>query len=99
MSNPDRSIDPRIQESARAEFLSKPYEKVSLREICRRAGVTTGALYKRYQNKEELFDALGAGRHDNDLFAFLVDDIRGFVDEGVAVAAAHHRLPQGTPIR
>lgn len=60
MSNPDRSIDPRIQESARAEFLSKPYEKVSLREICRRAGVTTGALYKRYQNKEELFDALVA---------------------------------------
>ena len=60
MSNPDKSIDPRILESAREEFLSKPYEQVSLREICKKAGVTTGAFYKRYRNKEELFDALVA---------------------------------------
>lgn len=58
MSNPDKSIDPRILQSAREEFLSKPYEQVSLREICQKAGVTTGAFYKRYKNKEELFDAL-----------------------------------------
>ena len=60
MSNPDKSIDPRILQSAREEFLSKPYEQVSLREICRKAGVTTGAFYNRYKNKEELFDALVA---------------------------------------
>lgn len=58
MSNPDKSIDPRILQSAREEFLSKPYEQVSLREVCKKAGVTTGAFYKRYKNKEELFDAL-----------------------------------------
>ena len=58
MSNPDKSIDPRILASAREEFLSKPYEQVSLREICQKAGVTTGAFYNRYKNKEELFDAL-----------------------------------------
>ena len=60
MSNPDKSIDPRILASAREEFLSKPYEQVSLREICQKAGVTTGAFYNRYKNKEELFDALVA---------------------------------------
>ncbi|MBQ9269105.1 MAG: TetR/AcrR family transcriptional regulator [Oscillospiraceae bacterium] len=60
MSNPDKSIDPRILQSAREEFLSGPFEKVSLREICRKAGVTTGAFYNRYRNKEELFDALVA---------------------------------------
>ena len=60
MSKPDKSIDPRILQSAREEFLSKPYEQVSLREICQKAGVTTGAFYNRYKNKEELFDALVA---------------------------------------
>lgn len=60
MSNPDKSIDPRILDAARKEFLSKPYEQVSLREICAKAGVTTGAFYNRYRNKEELFDALVA---------------------------------------
>ena len=60
MSNPDKSIDPRILQSAREEFLSRPYEQVSLREICQKAEVTTGAFYNRYKNKEELFDALVA---------------------------------------
>ena len=60
MSNPDKSIDPRILAAARDQFLSKPYEQVSLREICKKAGVTTGAFYNRYKNKEELFDALVA---------------------------------------
>ncbi len=60
MAIPDKSIDLRILSCAKEEFLSKPYEKVSLREVCSKAGVTTGAFYKRYKNKEELFDALVA---------------------------------------
>ena len=60
ISNQDKSIDPRILSCAREEFLSKPYEQVSLREICKKAGVTTGAFYNRYKNKEELFDAIVA---------------------------------------
>ena len=56
----DKTIEPKILESAKAEFLSKPYKDVSLREVCRKAGVTTGALYKRFSNKEALFDALVA---------------------------------------
>ena len=60
MANPDRSIDPRIMESAKEEFLSKSYERVSLRDVCSKAGVTTGALYNRFSKKEELFEALVA---------------------------------------
>ncbi|MDO4174601.1 MAG: TetR/AcrR family transcriptional regulator [Eubacteriales bacterium] len=55
MAKPDRSIDPRILESAKQEFLSLGFEKASLQRICERACVTTGALYKRYRSKEELF--------------------------------------------
>lgn len=58
MSNPDRSIDPRIMESAKKEFLVNGFEKASLKAICENAGVTTGALYKRYKGKEDLFCAV-----------------------------------------
>lgn len=58
MSLSDSSIDPKILESARAEFLKKGFKDASLREICKKAGVTTGALYKRFSGKEALFDAV-----------------------------------------
>ncbi len=58
MSLPDHSIDPKILESAKIEFLSKGYVDASLREICKNAGVTTGALYKRFSGKESLFKAV-----------------------------------------
>ena len=58
MSVPDRSIDSRLLAAARKEFLKKGYEKSSLASICKAAGVTTGALYKRYEGKEELFSTL-----------------------------------------
>ncbi|MCR4945737.1 MAG: TetR/AcrR family transcriptional regulator [Lachnospiraceae bacterium] len=42
-------------EAAKSEFLEKGYNKASLRNICSQAGVTTGALYFFFKNKEELF--------------------------------------------
>lgn len=58
MAKPDHSLDPLILASARQEFLEKGFEKASLKEICAKANVTTGALYKRYSGKEELFAAV-----------------------------------------
>lgn len=58
MAKADKSIDPRILESARREFLELGFEKASLKTICDNARVTTGALYKRYSGKEDLFCAL-----------------------------------------
>ena len=58
MSLPDKSIDPRLLSAAKEEFLNKGFEKASLTDICKAAGVTTGALYKRFNGKEDLFSAL-----------------------------------------
>ena len=58
MSLPDRSIDPRLLSAAKDEFLHKGFAKASLADICKDAGVTTGALYKRFNGKEDLFSAL-----------------------------------------
>ncbi len=58
MSLPDNRIEPQILASAKTEFLSKGYADASLREICKNAGVTTGALYKRFSGKETLFEAV-----------------------------------------
>lgn len=51
----------KLIESAKKEFLEKGYMKASLRTICRNAGVTTGALYFFFQNKEDLLSAIAEG--------------------------------------
>lgn len=57
MSKADETLG-LILESAQKEFLRKGYEKASLRIIAKNAGVTTGALYARFSNKNALFSAL-----------------------------------------
>lgn len=79
MANPDRSIDPRILESAKKEFLALGFEKASLKAICEDAGVTTGALYKRYKGKEALFCAVV----DN-----TVEALYGFVKQRSSISPA-----------
>lgn len=54
----------RILKVAKEEFLQYGFQKASLRNIVKQAGVTTGAFYGYYKNKENLFDELvkeGAG--------------------------------------
>ena len=58
MSTPDKSIDPRLLASAKAEFLKNGFLKAELKTICMNADITTGAVYKRYKGKEELFCAV-----------------------------------------
>lgn len=58
MSVPDRSIDPRLLASAQTEFMKHGYLKAELKTICENAGITTGAVYKRYKGKEDLFCAV-----------------------------------------
>ena len=47
-----------LLECAKREFLEKGYMKASLRNICKEAGVTTGALYFFFKDKEDLLAAL-----------------------------------------
>ena len=58
MSVRDTSIDSRLLSSARDEFMRHGFLKADLKTICDNAGVTTGAVYKRYNGKEELFCAV-----------------------------------------
>lgn len=48
----------RLLEVAKDEFLELGYEKASMRKICKKAGVTTGALYFFFKDKNDLFAAL-----------------------------------------
>ena len=58
MSKPDKTLDPKILDAAKKEFLEKGFMKASLRSICKQAGVTTGALYFFFEDKDDLFASL-----------------------------------------
>lgn len=58
MATKDRTLDTKIINAAYTEFLDKGFAKASLRQIAHAAGITTGALYTRYKNKDELFCCL-----------------------------------------
>ena len=58
MAVKDHSLDEGIVKAARAEFLAHGFQKASLHKIADRAGITTGALYTRYKNKDDLFCSL-----------------------------------------
>lgn len=45
----------KLLESAKAEFTEKGFAKASLRTICKNAGVTTGAVYFFFKDKDDLF--------------------------------------------
>ena len=47
-----------IHKEALIEFLEHGFLEASLRNIAKRAGVTTGAFYGYYKSKSQLFDAL-----------------------------------------
>ncbi|MCR4716429.1 MAG: TetR/AcrR family transcriptional regulator [Lachnospiraceae bacterium] len=68
----------KIQKAAFKEFFEKGYMKASLRKICSDAGVTTGALYFFFKDKDELFCSL----------------VRGVVDEIKSVMLEHFALEQ-----
>lgn len=48
----------RLLESARKEFLDKGFMGASLRTIAANAGVTTGAMYRHFKDKDAFFCAL-----------------------------------------
>nr|MBP3599160.1 TetR/AcrR family transcriptional regulator [Eubacterium sp.] len=54
----EKATKQKLLMAAKSEFMEKGYTKASLRSICRQAGVTTGALYFFFQDKEDLFASL-----------------------------------------
>jgi len=48
-----------LLEAARALIREKGYEHTTLEDIAERAGMTTGAIYGNFKNRNDLFLALG----------------------------------------
>ena len=58
MANRNHSLDDGIIQAAYSEFFAYGFQKASLHKIAEKAGVTTGAIYTRYKNKDALFASL-----------------------------------------
>lgn len=61
MANKNHELDHPIIEAAKQEFLQNGFQSTSIHQIAKRAKVTTGAIYTRYQGKDELFCSLIEG--------------------------------------
>ena len=48
-----------LLEAARALVRERGHERTTLEEVARRAGMTTGAIYGNFKNRDDLFIALG----------------------------------------
>ena len=58
MSESAAETKAKILESAKKEFLEKGFVNASLRTIAANAGLTTGAMYRHFKDKDALFCAL-----------------------------------------
>ncbi len=54
----EKETKKKLKKAAFKEFSEKGFMKASLRNICKEAGLTTGALYFFFSDKEDLFDSL-----------------------------------------
>ena len=53
-----KQTEQKLIKFGKEEFLKKGYAKANLRDICKNAGVTTGAFYFSFENKEALLSAI-----------------------------------------
>ena len=80
MSETAAETKQKLLESAKKEFLEKGFTGASLRTIAANAGVTTGAMYRHFKDKDAFFCAL-------------VDDVIDYVMHMVALANTdNHQL-------
>ena len=79
MSDASAETKKKILDSAMAEFLEKGFMNASLRTIAANAGLTTGAMYRHFKDKDALFCAL-------------VDEAIDFTTKTVMMADSSHHL-------
>ena len=56
--NPYEITHEKILNSGKQLFLKNGYERTNLRELCKEAGVTTGAFYRHFADKSAIFTEL-----------------------------------------
>jgi len=71
VSNEDLNTLQKIMAEGKKEFLEKGFKDASLRNIVKRAGVTTGAFYGYYPDKAALFHALVSPAAEELLASFM----------------------------
>ena len=83
MREKDDSARGKILEAAKAEFMEKGFADASLRTIAERAGVTTGMLYSRFADKDEMFRELVEGPADElyNYFMTVQNEFAGYSPE------------------
>lgn len=79
MAKRDHTLDDGIIQAAYEEFLTHGFRNASLHQIAQKAGVTTGAIYTRYKNKDALFVSL-------------LQDFFGQLEAMFAPAAAEYKI-------
>ncbi len=77
---PETQTREKLLEAAKKEFMEKGYAKASLRNICKQADVTTGALYFFFQGKEDLFGSL-VEEPLNQMLTFMKQHYEGEIQE------------------
>ena len=83
MNAKDLNTLQKINAVGKNEFLVKGFKDASLRNIVKQAGVTTGAFYGYYKDKEALFEAL------------VSPAVKGLKEFFVAVHKEFNELPTG----
>ena len=76
-----------LLESARTLIREKGYERTTIDEVAKRAGMTTGAIYGNFKNRDELFIALGQTYWP---------PVRPKIKPGATFAEAMHALAKAT---
>lgn len=65
----------KILDAAKREFLNKGFAGTNVRAVAQEAGVTTGALYNLFKNKDGIFEALVGGVFDEFLNILAYNDV------------------------
>ncbi|MFI3174743.1 MAG: TetR/AcrR family transcriptional regulator [Bacillota bacterium] len=84
MRTKTKGLSEKLIVAARSEFLEKGYELASLRTIAQNAEMTTGAIYRRYADKEALFDALVSETEEGffQMFSSAQESFFDLIEEG-----------------
>jgi AcrR family transcriptional regulator len=80
--------DERLLDAALDEIACVGIDRLGMSSVARRAGLTTGALYGRYENVNELAADVWTTRVRDAQFQFLDHAVRRLVDGDVSIAVA-----------
>lgn len=95
------AITESIIKYGKMEFLENGFEKASLQEICKKSNITTGAFYRRFKSKIDLFEEIVSpsvmslrnlvSSPEEDVPSFVRKVLKGKLDEDTLIDFYSHR--------